>query len=147
MIGVVSELHISIQALFIYILLSGTTGMEKRDKMKRKHTLINLVLFTSIILQLMVLPVAAEEYYEEMSTKDMLYVRGLISNVYPDTMQISVKPPKGELVRISIDPDTILEGVSDFGEFKKEQQVKVWYKLDNDSNRAVKINKMMELGC
>ena len=32
-------------------------------------------------------------------------------------------------------------------EFKKEQQVKVWYSLDEESNRAIKIIKMMELGC
>jgi hypothetical protein len=89
----------------------------------------------------------AAETLEEVSTEDTLYIRGLVSKVYLDKMQISVRPPKGKSIRITIDPDTILEGVSLIDEFKKEQQVKVWYSLDEDSNRAIKIVKMMDLGC
>lgn len=89
----------------------------------------------------------AGETLEEVSTEDTLYVRGLVSKVYLDKMQISVRPPKGKSIRITIDPETILEGVSLIDEFKKEQQVKVWYSLDEESNRAIKIIKMMELGC
>ena len=89
----------------------------------------------------------AGETLEEVSTEDTLYVRGLVSKVYLDKMQISVRPPKGKSIRITIDPDTILEGVSLIDEFKKEQQVKVWYSLVEESKRAIKIIKMMELGC
>ena len=93
------------------------------------------------------MPVIAEEMFEEVSTEDYLYVRGLVSKVYPDKMQISVRPPKGKLVRIVIDPDTILDGVSQIDDFEKEQQVKIWYLLDNNNNRAIKIKKLMDLGC
>jgi hypothetical protein len=90
---------------------------------------------------------AAEDSFEEMSMEDRLFVRGLISNVYPEKMQISIRPAKGDLVRVLIDSDTILEGLSRIDELEKEQQVKVWYAPDEDKNRAIKIIKMMELGC
>ena len=40
-------------------------------------------------------PLAAEEMFEEVSTEDMLYVRGLVSKVDLAQMQISVRPAKG----------------------------------------------------
>lgn len=92
-------------------------------------------------------PASAEQMFEEMSTEDMLYVRGLVSRVDTDQMQISVRPAKGNRIRITIDPDTLLEGVSQIDEFEKEQQVKVWYSIENETNRAIKIIKMMDLGC
>ena len=95
----------------------------------------------------MVEPILANENLEEVSTEDALYVRGLVSKVYLDKMQISVRPPKGKSLRVTIDPDTILEGVSQIDEFEKEQQVKIWYSPDEGNNRAIKIIKMMELGC
>ena len=105
------------------------------------------VLLLTSCLWFMALPILANETLEEVSTEDTLYVRGLVSKVYLDKMQISVRPPKGKSIRISIDPDTILEGVSQIDEFAKEQQVKVWYSVDEDNNRAIKIIKMLELGC
>lgn len=90
---------------------------------------------------------AADESLEEMSTKEHLFVRGLISRVYPERMMISIRPAKDDLVRVSIDADTVLDGLSRIDELKKEQQVKVWYKPENGENRAIRIVKMMELGC
>ena len=111
--------------------------------------MITLVLgvLTSFLLMVGTMPLRAGETLEEVSTEDTLYVRGLVSKVYLDKMQISVRPPKGKSIRITIDPDTALEGVSLIDEFKKEQQVKVWYSRDEKNNRAIKIIKMMELGC
>lgn len=105
------------------------------------------MLLISLIIQLNALPVVAEVMLEEVSTEDYIYVRGLISKVYPGKMQISVRPTKGKLVRIVIDSDTILDGVSQIDDFEKEQQVKIWYSPDNHNNRAIKIKKMMDLGC
>ncbi len=102
-----------------------------------------------ILLLICMWPISASTatVYEEQSTEDMSYVRGIVSRVYPDKMQISVKPAKGKRVRITIDLQTILEGVSHPDEFEKGQQLKVWYHEEGDVLRAVKIEKMMELGC
>lgn len=115
--------------------------------MKQRAPLLALFLLVGALFIFGVKPITAEEMYEEVSTENMLYVRGLISKVDTDKMQISVRPPKGKRIRITIDPDTLLEGVSQIDEFEKEQQVKVWYSLETDTNRAIKIKKMMELGC
>lgn len=115
--------------------------------MRLLRNVLTFVLLMSFLLGIGTMTLRAAETLEEVSTEDTLYIRGMVSKVYLDKMQISVRPPKGKSIRITIDPDTILEGVSLIDEFKKEQQVKVWYSLDEDSNRAIKIVKMMDLGC
>ena len=115
--------------------------------MKRRGPLLALLLLVGTLFLFGGKPITAEELYEEISTENMLYLRGLISKVDTDKMRISVRPPKGKRIRITIDPDTLLEGVSQIDEFEKEQQVKVWYSIEDDTNRAIKIKKMMELGC
>jgi len=115
--------------------------------MKKHSTAIKLILLISFFVNFSALPIVAKEMFEEKSTENMLYVRGLISKVYADKMQISVKPFKSKRVWITLGPDTILDGASQIGEFEKEQQVKVWYSTDNGDNQAIKIKKMMALGC
>ena len=89
----------------------------------------------------------ADDLVEEVSTDEVVFVRGLISNVYDEKMQIAVRPLKGKRVVISIGPDTLLEGVSRLDELEKKQQVKVWYSIDDDGNKALKIKRLMDLGC
>ena len=115
--------------------------------MKKRANALCLILLMVVSLTCNLPPLWADDTFEEMSTQDMQYVRGLISRVSIEKMQISVRPPKGKLIRINIDPDTVLEGVSQIDEFKKEQQVKVWYSTENDSRKAIKVKMMMELGC
>ena len=85
--------------------------------------------------------------YEEMSQEDRLYVRGLISEVEPAAMQITVRPLKGSQVIITVEPDTELHGFSNLGDLQKKQQVKVWYTVEGEKNRALRVEKMMDLGC
>ena len=115
--------------------------------MKNHSTPMKLILLISFFLNFSALPIVAKELYEEKSTEDSLYIRGIVSKVYPDKMQISVKPFKSKRVLIILDPETILDGASQIGELEKEQQVKVWYSTNNGDNRALKIKIMMKLGC
>ncbi|MBT8332794.1 MAG: hypothetical protein HKP41_01755 [Desulfobacterales bacterium] len=89
----------------------------------------------------------ADDSFEEMSTEERLFVRGLVSSVNIQDMVISVRPLKGKRIPIQLIPETILEGVSGIDKFEKKQQVKVWYIIEDNENRAIKIKKMMELGC
>jgi len=91
--------------------------------------------------------VLADDSFEEISTEERLYVRGLISKVKLENLEISVRPPKGKAITIQFTPETILEGVSGIDKLEKKQQVKVWYVIEDDENRAIKVFKMMELGC
>ena len=115
--------------------------------MKRRRAIILMVVTITVSISFGVSYLIADEMFEETSTENLLYIRGLVSKVYIEKMQIAVRPVKGKRIRITIDPDTLLEGVSQIDEFKKEQQVKVWYSVEADSNRAIKIKKMMDLGC
>lgn len=87
------------------------------------------------------------DLWEEVSTDTTVYVRGLISSVDNEKMQIAVRPLKGKRVVISIGPDTLLEGISRLDDLEKKQQVKVWYSAEVYGNKALKIKKMMDLGC
>lgn len=87
------------------------------------------------------------DLFEEASTDQMIFLRGIISKVSTEKMQIAVRPLKGKRVVITIVPETLLEGVSMIDELEKKQQVKVWYSLEENENKAIKIKKMMDLGC
>ena len=89
----------------------------------------------------------ADDTFEEMSTEERLFVRGLISKVNIQEMQISVRPLKGKNMTIQIIPETLLEGIRGIDKFEKKQQVKVWYIIEDNEKRAIKVKKMMELGC
>ena len=55
---------------------------------------IHLLILAVLLVCIGIAPAAAQGTFEEVSTEDKLYIRGLISKVYPDTMQISIKPAK-----------------------------------------------------
>ncbi len=118
-----------------------------RKIMKKLNRNITFILFTSLFLFCFPVTGWTSEQFSEMSTEHALYVQGVISRFYPDEMKLSIRPPKGKLIRVQIDPDTILEGVTRVDELEKEQQVKVWFLIDADGKRALKIKKMMGLGC
>jgi len=115
--------------------------------MKKPLSLFVLVFALTMMPILAVSPGNATDLFEEMSTDEMTYIRGVVSRVSLDLMQIAVRPAKGKRIVISIDPDTLFEGVSQIDELEKKQQVKVWYSVGENINRAIKIKKMMDLGC
>ena len=78
--------------------------------MKQKMVLFGCLFGLVACFGLQIPHVIAAETFEEMSTPNMLYVRGLVSAVSIEKMQISVRPPKEKRIRIIIDPDTLFDG-------------------------------------
>ena len=115
--------------------------------MKKTGALLGLLLILSISPIFPHPSGYASDFFEETSSDEMVYIRGIISKVSLEEMQIAVRPLKGKRVVITIDPDTILEGISQIDELDKKQQVKVWYSIEEENNKAIKIKKMMDLGC
>ncbi len=109
--------------------------------------ILGLAMFASLFL--LPLQTLGQTNEESMQTSENneLYVRGEISRFYSDEMRLSIRPANGKLIRVDIVPDTILEGVSRVDELEPEQQVEVWYIPEDDINKAVRIKKMMRLGC
>ena len=116
-------------------------------EMKKITAVVCSLFFLTILSGFQLSPVNAADLLEEMSTEDTIYIRGIISSVSPEKMQIAVRPPKSDRIVITIGPDTVLEGVKQIDELVKKQQVKIWYSPATSKNRAVKIKKIMELGC
>ncbi|MBE0585286.1 MAG: hypothetical protein IH612_16195 [Desulfofustis sp.] len=115
---------------------------------RRRVLLIVLVVLAGIMAVSVPAPSGREAVGNDgMSTDTALYVRGLISFVSVPEMRIGVRPVKGERVDVSIGPDTKLEGFGALDELARRQQVEVWYIVDGDEKRAVRIVQMMELGC
>lgn len=115
--------------------------------LKKTVSILGIALLITVCPLFTLPPGHANSLFEEVSTDSIMFVRGLISSGYDENMQIAVRPLKGKRVVISIGPDTLLEGASRLDELEKKQQVKVWYSIENDGNRALKIIKMMDLGC
>ncbi len=125
----------------------GSQAEGKMKDMKKMASLFCSLLFFVLLSGWPVLPAPAADMFEEMSTKDMLYVRGLVGSVSVEKMQVSIRPPKSERIVVTIDPDTVFEGVKGIDDLQKKDQVKVWYLPAGSENRAVKIIKLMDLGC
>ena len=111
--------------------------------------LITLAAVMMVVSSSLIQTVAASGMveYEEMSTEDVLYIRCIISSVSVEKMEISVRPLKAERVTVAIGPDTEMEGFESIDELAKKQQVKVWYAVVDGANIALKVVKLMELGC
>lgn len=110
-----------------------------------------------LILQIMVLglfftlfpPNAPAQSDQDGMTLEQgfLTVQGMVKNVSEDPPAITVKPHKGEAVRIMLDADTALSGVSSLDDIERRRRVKIWYRVDGDQMTAVKVDVLPELGC
>lgn len=74
-------------------------------------------------------------------------VQGVVQEISPAAGMLLVKPNKEKAVQLVIDQETSFAGVSSAAAIEKRQRVKAWYILDGGQNRAVKIEKMPDLGC
>ncbi|NOQ45107.1 MAG: hypothetical protein GQ559_00260 [Desulfobulbaceae bacterium] len=91
--------------------------------------------------------VAAQAGSTEISVDDALFVQGSVKRVVLETDIITVKSSKGERIKIHVDWQTGFVGMSSLEELEKGQRVKVWYTVAGDENKAVKVERLPDLGC
>ena len=91
--------------------------------------------------------VAAQNSTSEMSVDDALFIQGSVKRISLEKNLITVKPSKKERIKIQLDEQTDFAGMSALEELKKGQRVKVWYTPVGDENRAVKVERLPDLGC
>ena len=82
-----------------------------------------------------------------MSVADTLFIQGSVRKVVPDTDTVTVKNIEGKRVKVVVSPQTEFIGLSSFTELAKERKVKIWYSLVGDTNSAVKVELLPDLGC
>jgi hypothetical protein len=91
--------------------------------------------------------VAAQNSTPEMSTLETLYIQGSVRRIFPEKKMILVKVSKGEKMLILVGQQTGFVGISSLEELEKGQHVKVWCTVVGEENRAVKVEKLPEVGC
>ena len=91
--------------------------------------------------------VAAQNSTSEMSVDEALFIQGSVKRISLEKKLITVKPSKEERIKIQVDEQTDFIGMSALEELEKGQRVKVWYIVIGDENRAVKVERLPDLGC
>jgi len=122
-------------------------GGDGETMKNNKPILISLAVILLVACYTLLGVAADSSYDEERSTNEYLYARGLLSSVSIENGTISVRPAKGNRIKLKIEPTTIFEGFQSLEELERKQQVKVWYEPFGETMRALKVEKMMELGC
>ena len=90
---------------------------------------------------------AIRETVETTVGQESYVVQGIVKEISPEAGGLLVKPDKGQAVQLVIDRNTSFAGVSSAAAIEKRQRVKAWYIPDGEKNRAVKIEKVPDLGC
>lgn len=78
---------------------------------------------------------------------ELHYVEGLVREISSEENYLVVKPLKSESIRIALDDRTELVKLSSLEELSRRQQVKVWYESQGEVHRAVRLEKVPDLGC
>ena len=86
--------------------------------MNSRRITLALALLMSFVLGVGLMPSWADEALEEMSTEDMLYVRGLVSKVYLDKMT----GRNGQKFGASLQVDAANRTIN-FSDFKQEKDL------------------------
>ena len=118
--------------------------------MKQYSMLIQSVLIVVFGYVLFLLPhsVPAQEELEGRSVdQEFVFVEGKARSISLESNTITVKPNKDKKIEIVLDPTTTFKGASSLKDIEKANRVKVWYIIDGENKRAVKIEKLPELGC
>ncbi len=115
---------------------------------KQENRLAGMIIVLAGCLLLFLAPVvAAQDSISAMSADETLLIQGTVRRVLLKEKTISVKVDKGKKIQILVGQLTGFVGISSLEELKKGQRVKVWYTVVGEENRAVKVEKLLELGC
>ena len=118
--------------------------------MKQYRMLIQSVLIVVFGYIFLLLPhiVPAQEGFEGRSVdQEFVFVEGKVRSISLESNTVTVKPNKSKKIKIVLDSATTFKGASSLKDIEKANRVKVWYVLDGENKRALKIEKLPELGC
>ena len=89
----------------------------------------------------------AENINSAVSGDEVFLIQGVVRRVLPEENMILVKIRKGEKIKIRISQQTDYVDIISLEELKKGQRIKVWYTIRGAENSAVKVERLLELGC
>jgi hypothetical protein len=130
----------------------GLTREAKGGEMIRACRQTNkavVLLFAAMIMLLMASAFTRSQAQTnpEAPAETVLVVKGQVKEISYAAKTLVVKPKKGDSVPIIVTSQTTFVGFSALEQISPKQRVQVWYSSHGESNLAVKIEKMPELGC
>jgi len=105
------------------------------------------VLFAGALLLLFVPFGTAGNSSSAVSLDEPLFIQGVVRRVLPEKNMIIIKITQGEKISVRVDHKTGFVGIVSLDELEKGQRLKVWYKIIGEKKKAVKVEKLPELGC
>ena len=108
-----------------------------------------VLLFAAMMMLLMVAVVTRSPAQADPATpaETILVVKGQVKEISSAAKTLVVKPKKGDSVPLIVTSQTTFAGFSALEQLSPKQPVQVWYYSKGESNLAVKIEKLPELGC
>lgn len=83
---------------------------------------------------------------DEISRVEVLFIQGSVKKIFSGQSGVVVKPTSGEKMRIRLDEQTELVGIPLLENLQRGHQVRIWYS-GGEENRAVKLEKLPDVGC
>ena len=105
------------------------------------------ILIAGALLLLFVPFASAENSNSAVSIDETLLIQGVVRRVLPVENMLIIKISQGEKISIRVDPQTGFVDIVALEELERGQRVKVWYTIIGEKNRAVKVERLPELGC
>ena len=118
------------------------------EAIKQKNRQVSILIILIGCLLLFGIPfVDAQNNTSDMSVEEFLFIQGTVKYISLEKQRITVKPSGKEKIRIYVDEHTDFVGIPTLEKLKKGQRVKVWYTPVKAANRALKVEKLPDLGC
>ena len=90
---------------------------------------------------------SGEDGSSGLSVGEPLLIQGIVKRISPKKQTITLKPGKQARIKIKVDEQTDFTGMAALEELKRGQRVKVQFTVIDGENRAVKIERLPDLGC
>jgi|GEM_PF-1001759 membrane protein implicated in regulation of membrane protease activity len=91
--------------------------------------------------------VVAQDDTSQGAKNEPLFIQGVVKRVSLEKRAITLKPSRQERIKITVDDQTGFIQMSTLEELQKGQRIKVWYTVDGNKNRVVKVERLPDLGC
>ncbi len=98
-------------------------------------------------LLLFSVPFAVAQNEADASLDGAVVVKGIVKHISAKKKRITLKPVQGERIKIFIDDQTAYVKMKSFDELQKDRPIRVWYTVDGDTKKAVKIEKLPNGSC
>lgn len=106
-----------------------------------------LVAAVCLVVGIVLFACARSPTDEAVSESDIHFVKGLVREISLEENYIVVKPKERESIRIFLDSKTKFVKLSSLEALSRRQWVKIWYEMEQGKSKAVKLEKIPDLGC